>query len=131
MTTEIALSDIPGGRELIDWFGYVPRFHDANLLGINLVSDGPSSLRIHAFRMTKEVDDRGYYVLDKHVVVTVTLEAVIQVGLSDFNLPGIIFELSFSTVEDDIQLAWTGSYGVEGTIRAKQARIDLIPGKPV
>jgi len=122
MTTEIALSDIPGGRELIDWFGYVPRFHDANLLGINLVSDGPSSLRIHAFRIN---------VLDKHVVVTVTLEAVIQVGLSDFNLPGIIFELSFSTVEDDIQLAWTGSYGVEGTIRAKQARIDLIPGKPV
>jgi hypothetical protein len=130
MTMNTALCDIPGGQELIDWFGYAPRFHDAYLLEVNLASNAPGSLRIHAFRMTEEVDDKGYYVLDKHVVVTIALETVTHINLSDFNLQGIISELSISTVEGDIQLAWTGSYGVEGSIRAKQARISLQPGKP-
>jgi hypothetical protein len=130
MSTETSLHNIPGGRELVDWFGHVPRFHDANILGISLTSDGQSSLRIHAFRMTNEVDDKGYYVLDRHVVVTITLEAVTYVNLSDFNLPGIISGLGVSAAEGNIQLAWTGSYGVEGTIRAKQVRFDLQPGKP-
>lgn len=130
MSTETALHDMPGGRELVDWFGHVPRFHDANLLGISLASDGPSSVRIHAFRMTNEVDDKGYYVLDRHVVVTITLKTVTYVNLSDFNLPGIIFELVVSAAEGNIQLAWTGSSGIEGTIRAKQVRFDLQPGMP-
>ncbi|MGO9483823.1 MAG: hypothetical protein ACLPX9_04440 [Rhodomicrobium sp.] len=130
MTTKTALCDIPGGQELIDWFGYVPGFHDAYLLDANFMSNGQSSLRIHAFRMTDEVDDKGYFVLDRHVVVTITLEAVTHINLSDFNLPGIIFELTVSSADGDIQLTWTGSYGIEGTIRAKQARFSLQPGKP-
>ena len=130
MSAGTALEDLPGGRQLVDWFGHVPRFHDANLLEVSLASVGPSCLRIHAFRTTNEVDDSGHYVLDRHAVVTITLETVTDVNLSDFNIRGIIFELVVSTGEGDIQLAWTGSYGVAGTIRAKQVRFDLQPGKP-
>jgi hypothetical protein len=88
--TNTTFSEIPGGQTLIDWFAHVPRFHDANLLEITLASKGTSTLRIHAWRMTDKVDDRGYYVLDKHVVVAIDLEEVTYVALTDFNLPGII-----------------------------------------
>jgi hypothetical protein len=121
---------VPGGPTLIEWFGRVPHFHDAELLEINLASQGKSTLRIHAFRMTDEVDERGYYVLDKHVVVTITLEGVTHVSLNDFNLVGIIGDLEVIAVPGGVQLAWDGSYGVQGTLCAQQMRIDLQPGKP-
>jgi hypothetical protein len=125
-----ALGDIPGGQALTNWFGRVPRFHDAELLEVNLVSNGPSTLRVHVWQMTDKVDDKGYIVLDKHVTVVITLLAVSHVTLSDFNLPGIIFDLQVTNAGVEFQLTWSGSYGVEGTIRAQQMRIDFRPGKP-
>ena len=139
MTDEATLQDIPGGRALLDWFGSVHRFHDAELLEIDLNSKGPSTLRIHTWRMTDKVDARGYFELDKHVVVTITLEGVTDISLAEFNLPGIIFDLEVTTTDEStqspwnrssIQLTWSGSYGVAGTLRAKTARFDLQPGKP-
>jgi hypothetical protein len=130
MNMKTTVVDLPGGQELVDWFGCIPHFHDAYLLDVNLSSKGESIIRIHAFRMTNEVDAKGYYVLDRHVVVTITLATVTHVALAEFDLPGIISDLSFSIVEDSTELAWTGSYGIEGTIRAKQVRFDFVPGKP-
>jgi hypothetical protein len=130
MTDEAILQDIPGGRALLDWFGRVPRFHDANLLAITLNSKGLSVMRVHTWQMTNKVDARGYIELDKHVVVTITLEEVTDVTLTEFNLPGIIFDLEITKVDESMQLAWGGSYGVSGTLRAKKIRFDLQPGKP-
>lgn len=38
--------------------------------------------------MTGKIDEAGHYVLDKPAVVTVTLNDVTDIALSDFNLPG-------------------------------------------
>ena len=128
--TDTTFSEIPGGQTLIDWFGRVPRFHDANLLDITLASKGTSTLRIHAWRMTDKVDDRGYYVLDKHVMGAIDLEEVTYVALTDFNLPGIIFDLQITKAFLGFELAWSGSYGVSGTMRAQRISIAFRPGKP-
>lgn len=139
MTDKATLAEILGGQSLIDWFGYVPNFHDAEVLSIDLRSKGLSILRIHTWRMTEEVDDRGFFVLDRYVVVTVTLNVVRYVALSDFNLPGIIHYLEitktevgteYTGAETGTQLTWTGNYGIEGTLKARQVRFDLQPGKP-
>jgi hypothetical protein len=122
MTDEAILHEIPGGKALLDWFGRVPRFHDANLLEITLNSKGLSILRVHTWQMTNKVDARGYIELDKHVVVTVTLEEVSDIALTEFNLPGIIFDLDVTKADESMQLAWSGSYGVAGTLRAKKIR---------
>jgi hypothetical protein len=124
------LHEIPGAKALSDWFDGTPQFHDANLLEIILASDGQSTLRIHMFEMTDKVDPQGHYVLDKHAVVTVTLDQVTQIALSHFNLPGIILDLSITREDDSYQFSWEGSYGVEGTLRAKQISFDLRAGKP-
>jgi len=115
---------------LLAWFGRVPRFHDAELLEITLASKGESVLRIHTWEMTNQVDDRGYFVLDKHVVVTITLHSVTEISLSDFDLPGIIGSLEVTSQDGVYQLEWDGSYGVSGTLSAKQMQMELKPGKP-
>lgn len=139
MTDETTLAEMPGGQALIDWFGRAPSFHDAEILEITLNSRGPSTLRLHTWRLTDEVDDRGFFVLDKHAVVTITLTAVRHATVSNFDLPGIIFGLDitkteigteYTKAETGTQLTWTSSYGVEGTLTARGVRFDLQPGKP-
>jgi hypothetical protein len=130
MTAEATLYDIPEGKALLDWFGRTPRFHDAEMLEIVLASNGQSSLKIHTWEMTDKVDAKGYFVLDKHVVVTITLKEVTHIALTDFNLTGIIADLKITPTDEGYEFAWESSYGVEGTLRAKRARFDLQAGKP-
>jgi len=130
MTSEAILRDLPGGKALLSWFGCVPRFHDANLLEINLLSDRPSLLRVHAWTMTDQTDARGHFILDKHVIVTISPREVRQISLNGFDLPGIIGVMEITKIDDAYQVDWDASYGVEGSIRAKQVSFDLIPGKP-
>jgi hypothetical protein len=80
--------------------------------------------------MTDKTDSRGYFELERHVVVTINLETISDVSLTDFNLPGVIFDLEITSAEDAFQISWNGSYGVEGTLRAKQVTLELRPGVP-
>ncbi len=124
------LGDLPGGKDLIDWFGFTPRFHDAELIEIDLSSVRSSTLLIHAWATTDKLDSQGYFITDKHVVVTFTLEQVTHISLSHFHLQGIISDLRITKSGDAYRIIWEGSYGVEGTLCAKQVRIELRPGKP-
>lgn len=45
-------SQLSGGQDVIDWFGRIPRFHDAEILEFELKSGVPSLLRLHAWNMT-------------------------------------------------------------------------------
>ena len=125
-----ALKNIVDLDKLVHWFGQMPRFHDAKLLNIALHSNEPSMLRIHAFQMTDKVDEQGYFVLEKHAVVTLSLEEVTSVSLTDLNLPAIIHDLHIMDVSDGVEITWSSSYGVEGTLTAKRVSIALQPGKP-
>jgi len=55
---------ITGGQSLIEWFGRIPRFHDAEVVDISIAAKTPTIIRIRAWIMTDRVDDRGYFVLD-------------------------------------------------------------------
>ena len=126
-----ALHNIPGGEALFDWFGRVPRFHDAKLLEITFSGKGSGLLRIHAWNMTNKVDARGHFVRDKHVVVTLALEAISAINCTNFDIvPAVIFDLEITRLDQGFRLAWSASYGVTGSISAKQVRITLEPGKP-
>ncbi|GAA2820233.1 hypothetical protein [Aminobacter aminovorans] len=120
-----AFAEIPGARELIDWFGFVPHFHDAEMFDIDLSSSRSGQLKIRAFRMTAQVDDQGYFILDRHVVVTLTLESISEISLSDFHLPGIIGDLVVVRSGDEFRVEWDASYGVAGRIAAARVRFDF------
>jgi hypothetical protein len=80
--------------------------------------------------MTKETDERGYYVLAKHVVVEFILEEILDLSLSGFSHQNVLFGLVVHRVENGFRLTLDDSYGIAGTIDAKRVSIRLTPGKP-
>lgn len=121
---------LPGGAAIIDWFGRFPQFHDAELLQIELSSARNSKMLIHAWNMTDAVTAEGFYVTDRHAVVTINLATVSAVSLSEFHQPGIIANLEILELQSEMQISWTSSYGVHGRIVAGQLSFELEPGKP-
>ncbi|NLR96465.1 hypothetical protein HGP17_06425 [Rhizobium sp. P38BS-XIX] len=105
MSSTSVLNDIPGGKSLLEWFGRIPRFHDAKLLEISFSGSGAGLLRIHAWNMTDQVDAKGYFVLDKHAIVTLILEGVSAISCTDFDMvPGIIFDLEITKTDQSFRI---------------------------
>ena len=70
----MTVSGIQNQQALIDIFGEYPSFHDAEVLSILLDRDGEASpsltIQIHAWHMTNEVDQKGYFILKNQTVIT-------------------------------------------------------------
>lgn len=128
MSSTSVLSDIPGGKSLLEWFGRIPRFHDAKLLEISFPGRAAGLMRIHAWNMTDQVDAKGYFLLDKHAIVTLVLGEVSAISCTDFEMvPGIIFDLEIAKMEENFRIEWDASYGVSGFVIAKHIKISLVP----
>jgi|AGTN01.1.fsa_nt_gi hypothetical protein len=90
------IRNIPGAEQLMEWFGYWPDFHDAEVMELHLSRTDASWLKMHAFDMTSEINPDGYFVLDKHVVVTFTFHGIQDLELNGFDYQNVILELSIS-----------------------------------
>jgi hypothetical protein len=119
-----------GAQELRDWFGYWPSFHDAEVIKVELNRCNSSSLLLHTWEMTKDVDERGFFVLAKHVVVEILLTSVSGLDLQGFNHQNVIFELAFERLDKGFRVRLEDCYGISGTIDAKDIAFRLTPGKP-
>lgn len=124
------IDEVPGSSELIKWLGHWPSFHDAEVLDVELHRTGSSTIRVHAFEMTNKVDSRGFFVCDKHVVVSFFLEEIKNLALNYFNGQNVIFGLILKQTADGYELTLDGCHGVEGTVTANRVRIKFEPGIP-
>jgi hypothetical protein len=132
-------ASLPGGAALIDWFGFVPTFHDATLEGLE-IAEGAVTLRLKTFRMTSEVDAAGYYVLDRHALVTVSLSGVSGISLAG-DASSIIFELRIRRLSagapgwqscggpeaGDFEIDFMSSYGLYGQLFARDLALGFAP----
>jgi hypothetical protein len=130
-TLPTEVKDIPGAAELHDWFGYWPTFHDAEIISLHLNREGSSSLRVHTWETTKEVVEKGYYVLAKHVVVEIILETVSDLSLDDFSQQNVISGLNIEKRDSGFRLLLGACYGLAGRIEAERLSIRITPGQPV
>jgi hypothetical protein len=130
MDVPIEVEEIPGAKELHEWFGYWPDFHDAEIVSLHLNRKGISSLRVHTWETTKEVDERGYYVLAKHVVVEFVFETVSELSLNGFNQQNVIFSLGIEKTDLGFRLTLGECYGLAGSIEAERLSISITPGSP-
>ena len=130
MSLPNGLNAIVGAQELHDWFGYWPSFHDAEIMSLHLNRHGLSFLLIHTWEMTSKVDERGFYVLEKHVVVEFVLEGVSEMDLCDFNHQNVILGLSLERKDAEYVLTLDPCYGLGGTISVEKVSIRLQRGKP-
>ncbi|MBY5779445.1 Imm50 family immunity protein [Rhizobium leguminosarum] len=135
---------IPGGPELLAWFGQKPTFHDAEILSLALNRTGISELKIHGWIGTDAVDQDGYRVLDKHAVVTFTFEDIMDLQLDGFSRQNVINGLVLRYAADrgrasyyalpkgpeDIEIELRPCYGLDGFIRAKKVTVTFRPGRP-
>ncbi len=136
--------DVPGGDELLVWFGEVPTFHDAEIISLSLSRTGTGELKIHGWIMTDGVDPNGYIPLDKHAVVTFSFEGVMDLQLNGFSRQSVVAGLIlrratdrgrsdyYATPEgaDDIEIELLPCCGLNGFIRAKRVAISFVPGRP-
>jgi hypothetical protein len=130
MTGPVEIKEISGAAELHDWFGYWPDFHDAEIISLHLNRKGSASLRVHTWDMTKEVDEKGYYVLAKHVVVELVLETVSGLSLNGFSHQNVGFGIEIEKTDSGFRLTLDDCYGLAGTIEAGSVSLRLTPGKP-
>ena len=121
---------VQGADAVVRWFGKWPSFHDAEVLQVDLQRDGRSSVRLHAFRMTQEVDASGHFILDLHAMVTFWLEGVSALELADFSGQNVIFGLALEPIPKGFRLALSPCFGIAGYIEAAKVSISLEPGKP-
>ena len=124
------LAEVPGATELFEWFGFWPSFHDAEVLSISLTRTGASIVRVHTFETTDKVDAKGYFVSQKHVVVSFLLEDVSTCDLAWFNNQNALFGMTLTRVDDGFELNMRAAYGVSGSITARSIRVEIAPGIP-
>jgi Immunity protein 50 len=125
------LHGIEGAQQLYNWFGYWPRFHDAEILSLHLNRSGPLSLAVRTWEMTKELDEQGYYILAKHVVIELLMKDVVGLNLSGFSHQNVIFGLNIEKIDEGFRVTLDECYGVSGAIEAGDISIRMTPGKPV
>jgi hypothetical protein len=102
-------------------------------------------LSIHAWNMTKEVDDRGYFVLDRHAVVTFILEDIMDLQLDGFGHQNVIGGLRLRRAPErpdrrgfywldpspsDYEIELEPCFGLDGLIRCRRVSVAFVPGKP-
>lgn len=83
-----SLADIPGGRDLVEWFEGAPEFGDSEIVALVLDRKGPSRLSI-------ALDCRG-----KRAVVNVEMAAWIDVDMRGFSGQNVIGGLSLRQAEE-------------------------------
>jgi Immunity protein 50 len=122
--------EVPGAKELIEWFGYWPSFHDAEILDVKLDRSDQSTVRIHTFEITDRVSKQGSYICTKHVIVNFVLNGITNLHLDCFNSQNVISGLDLRQTDEGYELTLEPCYGLEGTITANVVHLELQPGLP-
>lgn len=125
-----SVASIPGAEQLIEWFGGWPTFHDAEVLELSLRRDGKSCLRIHAWRISEELDTAGYFVTDHHAVISFWFEGVLDLDLADFSVQNVISGLVCYKNENGFRVTMSPCYGISGFIEAERLSISFEAGNP-
>jgi hypothetical protein len=140
-TDEVLFASLPGGQDVIDWFGFCPSFHDGTLERLELAA-GNAILTVRTYRMGTKTDAEGFYVTDRKACVTLSMRGVTGVKLEG-DAGSIIGELVIRRLETeparsdwetcvgpgrgDIEIAFDTAVGLYGTIYAKELTFELLP----
>ena len=88
------LQELPGGPELLDWFGGAPSFHDSEVISLCLDRHGTPWLRVAACKPAgKDQWDT--------IVVTMTLKDQVDLSIQGFSHQNVIGGLAIRSSRDD------------------------------
>lgn len=122
---------IEGASALYDFLGFQTDFHDANLLDFQISFGGQAELVIHTWRMTSETDDKGYFLLDRHCVVTLACRGLTKVDLDGLGEGTIILSLRLEALADgSTMIEIFPVIGLGGRIFASKVSLSFTEGRP-
>ena len=118
---------VKNGKSLVEAMGFWPSFHDANVMEAS--RDGDSfSVTVHLFAMTDQVDSAGYYVLEKHHLVTIVMGGVASNSLPSDYSGDCLDRLSFQRIGGHLQVDFSSHMNQDGTVVCTEAEIvSVIP----
>ncbi|HEY2170574.1 MAG TPA: Imm50 family immunity protein [Candidatus Angelobacter sp.] len=123
---------------LTDIFGRWPSFHDAEVVSMELcrnltgIPRPTLKARIHAFEMTSEVNNRGYYVLRNHVLVGFIFRAIDEFSMNGFNQQNALWSLDILDITSrqleflEFEVHFASSFGVEATFKCHSVEIETV-----
>jgi len=121
---------ITGARELFDWFGYWPDFHDAEILAFKFELGQSATLTIHTWELTDRVAPTGFYETTKHLTVQISLQGISRLEIEDPCANSILLSLAFVPIDMGFRLRLAAAYGLAGEIDAEKVFLEIEVGKP-
>jgi hypothetical protein len=127
-----AIPEIDGAADVADWFGRWPRFHDCEVIGIDLKRHGVSRLHIHAFVSAPSKTNPKQFDRGKDALVTFNFVEILLLDLDaeDFHVQNVISSLNVTKSAATTTVAWNASYGLAGRIEARKIWVSLVGGIP-
>lgn len=130
--------EISNSEAVTSIFGYWPNFHDAEVVELSLMRTGESSafpsarVKIHAFLVTSQMDDRGRYVTIDHSLVTMLFERIEGLALESFNHQNAIDRLRIEAIDGDrLAVNFEAAYGLDCAFQCRSASVlSVEPGIP-
>jgi hypothetical protein len=119
---------IGGAEQVAAFFGGWPSFHDAEVLQLSLVRDGISKLVLSAACYSVQTDENGIYRREGHVLVTFSLECVVDLHLEDFRPHNVLSSLTLEQRDGPVALTLQPNDGLAGRITCKRVLVSLEPG---
>lgn len=113
------IADIDGWQAIVDWFGFTPNFHDAEVVSIDLRREPEVSfVRVHAWRTNEDLTESGHFRQDRHALVTFSIKRIRSSHLTFWNHQNVLSELWIEQGDEGLVLKMPGIYGLDGEITA-------------
>jgi hypothetical protein len=113
---------VENGKALVEAMGFWPSFHDANVMEALRDADA-FAVTVHLFAMTDQVNSDGYYILEKHHLVTIALHGVQSNSLPSDYSTDCLDGLSFQRDGAFLQVEFGSHMDQGGTVVCRKAEI--------
>jgi len=114
---------------VVSFFGRWPLFHDAVVLAYEKEADS-ISFTLHSWLMTDQVDEKGYFILRNHALISFRFGGLHDVQMDAFGSGNILFGLEFSPCSAPalFHVQLDSVMGMSGTFSASSGEVvSVIP----
>jgi hypothetical protein len=110
----------------MDWFGFSPTFHDAEIVSFELRREPElSTLKLAFWRTNEELTEAGTYKQDRHAIVVFEIGGIDELRLDGWSRQNVIDELTVEQTRMGFKLVFPQIYGVDGEISARHVVVRI------
>jgi hypothetical protein len=126
-TINPVIAQISNAEAVYQYFGYWPKFHDAEITKVTLESHpgyrATVTFALAAFGMTSETDEKGFYKLAKHCQVEFLFTGIKELEFDYFGHQNVVFDVVFEEHNGAIQCTFNSSVGLDAVVVAEEVAV--------